>query len=384
MSDISRRDLIGAATAAGGFVTAAATGALAETPQPPFGPVPATLDGAQLPSFRFALGAQPAKNFPAGSAKEATVAEFPVSQKLAGVLMQLAPGGLRELHWHANAAEWAYVLTGRCRVTTIDPQGQSEIADFGPGDVWYFPRGHGHSIQGLGPDDCQFVLVFDNGYFSEFGTFSISDWLGHTPAEVLGKNFGVPAQTFANFPKREVYIVKGAVPGPLPVDPSAGSLNPGALTHRYRLLAQKPQTYPGGTLTTVSEREFPISTTMTGSLLTIKPGGLRELHWHPNADEWQYYIRGRARMAVFGSHARARTDDFGPGDVGYAPQGYGHYIENIGSDDVEILIVFNNGTYESISLSAWVAANPRPLLAANFEVPESVFAQFSKQERTLP
>ena len=93
----------------------------------------------------------------------------------------------------------------------------------------------------------------------------------------------------------------------------------------------------------VSEREFPISTTMTGALLRIKPGGLRELHWHPNADEWQYYVAGRARMTVFGSHGRARTEEFGAGDVGYVPTGYGHYIENVGTDELEVLLALNNG-----------------------------------------
>ena len=122
---------------------------------------------------------------------------------------------------------------------------------------------------------------------------------------------------------------------PLPADPAPGSLNPGALTHRYRMLAQKPQEFPGGTMRVVSQKEFPISTTMTGALLQIKPGALRELHWHPNADEWQYYIKGKARMTVFGSGGRARTEQYGPGDVGYAPQGFGHYIENIGDDDLD-------------------------------------------------
>jgi quercetin dioxygenase-like cupin family protein len=180
------------------------TGGDFETQQPPYGPAPAPLAGAELPSFRFPLGTVAPKTFQGGSAKEATVAEFPVSDKLAGVYMTLEPGALRELHWHANAAEWAYVIDGRCRVTTIDPENQAQIVDFGPGDVWYFPRGHGHSIQGIGPAVCAFVLVFDNGYFSEFGTFSISDWVGHTPAETLAKNFGVPAATFANFPKSEL------------------------------------------------------------------------------------------------------------------------------------------------------------------------------------
>jgi oxalate decarboxylase len=383
MTEISRRNVITAA-AAGGLVATASSNAFAETPQPSFGPAPAPLAGAQLPSFRFPLGTQTAKTTDGGWGKEATAAEFPVSEKIAGVLMQLVAGGLRELHWHANAAEWAYVLKGHCRVTTIDPQGHWEVADFGPGDVWYFPRGHGHSIQGLGPDECLFLLVFDNGYFSEYGTFSVSDWIAHTPPEVLQKNFGVPAQTFANFPKGEVYIVKGPVPPPLPPDLAPGSANPGALTHRYRLLAQRAAEFPGGSVRIVSEREFPISTTMTGALMRIKPGGLRELHWHPNAAEWQYYIRGRGRMTVFGSHGRARTDDFGPGDVGYVPQGYGHYIENTGTEDLEVLLALNNGTYESISITAWLASNPHRLLATNFSVPESSFANFPTNEKFMP
>jgi oxalate decarboxylase len=89
-------------------------------------------------------------------------------------------------------------------------------------------------------------------------------------------------------------------------------------------------------------------------------------------------------MTVFGSHGRARTDTFGPGDVGYVPQGYGHYIENIGEDDLEIVLAFNNGTYQSISITAWMAANPDLLLATNFRVPESVFASFPKGETTMP
>ena len=183
MTDLSRREFI---AAAGGIVVMSGD---ASGMQPPFGPAPPPLQGKELPSFRYPLGAAPLQTYDGGWSKEATVVNFPVSEKLAGVCMQLAAGGLRELHWHANAAEWAYVISGACRVTTIDPEGHSEIVDFGVGDVWYFPRGHGHSIQGLGPDGCDFILVFDNGYFSDFGTFSITDWIGHVPAEVLAKNF---------------------------------------------------------------------------------------------------------------------------------------------------------------------------------------------------
>ena len=382
MSEFSRRSVLGGA--AGGVLAAAATAeGLAQGQQPPSGPTPASLTGTELPSFRFALGAMTPKVYDGGWLRAATVDQFPVSQKLAGALMQLVPGGLRELHWHSNAAEWAYVIKGQCRVTTIDPQNRSEVVDFGAGDVWYFPRGHGHSIQGIGHEDCLFILVFDNGYFSEFGTFSISDWLGHVPPAVLQKSLGVPAQRFADFPKREVFIAKGAVPPPLAPN-RAGSLDATSLTHRYRLLDQKPEDYPGGTNRLVSQREFPISTTMTGAHMRLKPGAIRELHWHPNADEWQYYLSGRASMSVFGSHGRVRTDQFGAGDVGYVPQGYGHYIENIGTEDLDVVVVFNNGTYESISLSAWLATNPPALLATNFGVPESIFAGFPTRALYIP
>jgi oxalate decarboxylase len=337
-------------------------------------------EASELPSFRFALGERQGRNYEGGSAKEASVAEFPASENIAGVVMRLVPGGLRELHWHANAAEWAYVIQGHCRVTVIDPAGDAEVADFGPGDVWYFPRGHGHSIQGLGPGDCEFVLVFDNGRFSEYATFSATDWLAHTPAAVLAKNFGVPLDVVQGLPKGEVYIVKGPPPPPLPADPPPGSAEAPPLTHRYRLLAQKPQRFAGGMVRVVSAGEFPISTTMTGVLMQLAPGGLRELHWHPNADEWQYFLAGRARMTVFGSKGRVSTAEFGPGDVGYVPQGYGHCIESIGAEEMRAILVLNSGSYQDISISGWLASNPRPLVATNLGLPEAALAGFPTEK----
>ena len=117
--------------------------------------------------------------------------QLPISTGIAGVSMRLKPGGLRELHWHANAAEWAYVIKGKVRTTAIAPDGTSETNDFEPGDVWYFPRGHGHMLECLGDEPCHFVLIFDNGYAPAFGTFSSTDWVGHTPKALLAKQFGL-------------------------------------------------------------------------------------------------------------------------------------------------------------------------------------------------
>jgi oxalate decarboxylase len=323
-----------------------------------------------LPAFRFPMEQQPARTGNGGSAREASVAQFPVSRGIAGVSMRLAPGSMRELHWHANAAEWAYVVTGNCRATVFAPDGTSEAADFGPGDVWYFPRGHGHSIQGLGPGECHFILVFDNGSFSEFATFSFSDWLAHTPREVLAKNFELASGELPRLPSEEVYFAQGPLPGPLEKPASAP-----ALTHRYRLEAQAPRKFRGGELRLVTVDEFPISTTMAGATMVLEPGGLRELHWHPNADEWQYLLEGRMRMTVFASKGRAETVELAAGDVGYVPQGYGHYLENVGPGRCRILLVFNSGTYQDVDLTGWIATNPAALVATNLGIDEALVAR---------
>ncbi len=325
-----------------------------------------------LPAFRFPLEQQPARTGNGGSAREASVTQFPVSKGIAGVSMRLAPGCMRELHWHANAAEWAYVVKGNCRATIYSPGGMSESADFEAGDIWYFPRGHGHSIQGLGPGDCHFILVFDNGAFSEFATFSFSDWIAHTPADVVAQNLGMPKAGVDKLPDGEVYFATG------PTTPA--NIQSSSSRHRYRLEAQTPLKFPGGELRLVTANEFPISTTMAGATMTLDARALREMHWHPNADEWQYVLEGTIRMTVFASKGRAETVELSAGDVGYVPQGYGHYLQNTGSGRCRLLLVFNSGTYQNIDLTAWIASNPEQLVATNLGLPPSESAKLPRRD----
>jgi oxalate decarboxylase len=336
--------------------------------------------GEELPTFKFALEKSKGKVIGNSYGKEATVEELPISKGIAGVSMKLEPGAMRELHWHATAAEWAFVLEGRVRTTAIDPQGNAETNEFDPGDVWYFPRGHGHMLECLGNEPCHFILIFDNGYFSEFGTFSISDWIGHTPKPLLAKNFGIPEAAFDRFPQDEVYFARGAVPPEKPSTPLQGWKLP-AETHKYELLEQPPhKVYKGGREWRVDSSRFPISKTITGVILDLDPGALRELHWHPTADEWQYVIEGNISVTMFGSHGRYRTETLEAGDVGYIPQGYGHSIENVGNKPCRVLIGFNTGVYEAIDLSQWIAGNPADVLATNFGQPAALFGKFPRQD----
>src|SRR3984885_8288965 len=153
-----------------------------------------------------------------GWAHQVTQRELPPSTDLAGVAMRLTRGSFRELHWH-TADEWAIMLTGNACVTVLNTDGTIFIDDVSKGDLWFFPAGYPHSIQGLGPGDgCEFLLVFDEGMFSEDDTFLISAWVAHTPPEILTKHSNLDPGAILKLPKDELYIFPADLPGSLAQD----------------------------------------------------------------------------------------------------------------------------------------------------------------------
>lgn len=298
---------------------------------------------------------------PGGWTRQVTARELPSSQDIAGVTMRLTAGSYRELHWHA-ANEWSYMLYGKARVTVFNPMdGTIFIGDVGEGDLWFFPTGFPHSIQGLGPDGCEFLLAFDQGTFSEYETFLLSDWLAHTPPEVVARNFQLPQADLKTLPQQELYIFPGTVPGPLADDRKAvgGSAVASKIDYTFRMKAMSPTAdRPGGTIRVVDSRIFPAAKAIAAALFTVKPGALRELHWHPNGSEWQYYISGSARMTVFVSEGQARTMDYKSNDVGFVPQVAGHYVENTGNDDLAFLALFKSSYFAEVSLDQWLRRLP--------------------------
>ncbi|HLQ63365.1 MAG TPA: oxalate decarboxylase family bicupin [bacterium] len=334
---------------------------------------PPRQDHGTVPNLRWSFADSHMHLAPGGWGRQTTTRELPISTQIAGVSMRLKAGGVRELHWH-KAAEWAYMLKGRARITAIDQGGRAFQDDVGEGDLWYFGAGIPHSIQGLAGDGCEFLLVFDDGNFSEEETFLLTDWLAHTPKDVLAKNFGVPESAFAHIPEKELWIFQADVPGPLAADRVAGA-GPVPLSFSYRMLAQEPMRMKGGTVRVADSSVFPASKTIAAALVEVEPGGMRELHWHTNVDEWQFYISGEARMTVFASVNNARTFNFQAGDVGAVPFPMGHYIENIGKATLRFLEIFRSDHFADVSLAQWLAFTPHALVRAHLNIDESVLAK---------
>jgi oxalate decarboxylase len=393
---VSRRLFVGAAAlASAGFIGADAgaqtraeqlAGRRGNSPTDP-GPENKTLLGenpsANTPPFTdhgnpgpiwYSFDLAPKRMQGGGWTRQVTQRELPPSKDLAGVNMRLTAGSFRELHWH-TANEWAIMLTGKARVSVMQPNGKMFIDDVEAGDLWYFPAGYPHSIQGLKSDGqtgdgCEFLLVFDEGSFSEDDTFLLSEFLAHTPPEILQKNTGWSQQVFDQLPQTELYIFEAPLPSPLEDDKRfLGTNLETENKYTFRMASMPPSGKSvGGETRVVDSTNFPVALNIAAAMVTIKPGGLREMHWHPNVSEWQYWIKGKGRMTVVTTEAKARTMDFNANDVGFVPAMAGHSIENTGMEDLVFLEMFRTARYQDVSLNQWIARMPDKMAEAHLKL----------------
>ena len=331
---------------------------------------PPATDHGTLPNLKWTFADSHNKLEEGGWARQTTVREMSVAVELACVNMRLEAGVIREMHWH-KPAEWGYMIKGNARVTCVDEDARTYEADCTEGDIWSFPSGIPHSIQGLAGDGCEFLLVFDDGAFNEEETFLVTDFLAHIPKSVLAKNFGVDESAFANIPKAEKYIFRGEIPGPLAQDRVTGA-GPTPVIYTHRMGAQEPIESKNGSVRMTDSTLFPAASTISGALIEVAPGAMRELHWHRTSDELQYYLEGQGRMTVYTSGTDAGTFDYQAGDVGYVPRTAPHYVENTGTTTLRFLEIWRAAKFSDVSVAQWLAFTPYGMVRANLQIDKSV------------
>lgn len=187
----------------------------------------------------------------------------------------------------------------------------------------------------------------------------------HTPKSVISQNFRLSPEIFAHIPKSQKYIFSSSLPKQIDEEmPDRPGVKTSRLQFTHRMLAQEPLKTDAGEVRITDTSNFPLSKTVSAAHVLIKPGGLREMHWHPNADEWSFFIRGRARVTIFTANSTARTFDYMPGDVGIVPKSMGHYVQNLSdSEPVEMLEIFRAPRFEDFSLEQWLGNTPGKLVA---------------------
>jgi oxalate decarboxylase len=164
------------------------------------------------------------------------------------------------------------------------------------GDLWYFPPGIPRASRSAGRwnprRSCR--RRTPAGIRNHRLRCPIPGSNAHTPQAVLAKNFRTSEDKLEKLPSKGLYIFPAPKPGPLSVDRKNGAA-PVPNTFSHRLLQQEPNRMAGGSVRIADSTNIPASKTIAAALVELEPGGLRELHWHPNSDEWQYYIEGEGR-----------------------------------------------------------------------------------------
>lgn len=134
---------------------------------------------------------------------------LPTLEGIAVYSLLLGKNGVREPHWHPNAAELNYLISGRARITLLSPGGHVETFDMEPGDISFMPRGYFHQIENTGHEDVRFAIFFNNNFPSDIG---LSGSLGAYSNDILASLFGVEASYLEKLPKyqQDLFVVAGA------------------------------------------------------------------------------------------------------------------------------------------------------------------------------
>lgn len=251
----------------------------------------------------------------------------------------------------------------------------------------FFPAGVPHSIQAT-TEGVEFLLVFNQGDFSEDDTDLVTELFLRNPKEVLAKNFQTDVSTFDTLPKEQRYIFNGS-PMDATLDEARAEVNgpaghlPDNESYSYHMSAQAPYTVPGGSVKIVDPTTFPIANNFSVALFTIEPGAMREIHWHLTSDEWNFFLEGQGRVTIFTGPTNSRTFDFQAGDVGYVPDSSSHYVENTGSGPLVYMEVLQAPRYIDMSAAQWLGLTPSKVVRETLNLDQSFIDTLPKTKRYI-
>ncbi|MBA3815154.1 MAG: cupin domain-containing protein [Parachlamydiaceae bacterium] len=145
-------------------------------------------------------------------------------------------------------------------------------------------------------------------------------------------------------------------------------------SHHFHLNKTAPQQlYEDGSRIDINQKVFSKLSGMAISYLTLKARGMREPHWHPNANELGYCLEGRALMTIFSPGAAHDTFIIEPGTLSFVPKGYLHHLQNLGNTPLKMLLCFNHEMPEDLNLSSTLEMIPPSALGSTFSLDPEFF-----------
>lgn len=361
-SGIPRRSLFKGATVAAAAATVGALGSLTlpahmASAQTRTRTVNSSPNNKKPSSFKFSLEQATPQVFAGGTVRTATAANI---EELSGISMSavhINPGGMHELHWHMNASELSFCLSGQGEIGIFLNGQQNAIIPIQPGSTTFVPVGATHYIRNTGSDVLHIVETFSNENPEHI---DFSEGLGLIPRNLLAQTFGLQTQDFPALPVQSDQFLVNTGPVPAKTPTLAG----GPFTVNVNDIA--PVLSPGGFVNNVTPALIPGLDQISLVHLQAQPGGLREPHWHPNSAELNYCVQGNAQIEIITPDHTHEVFQVQPGDIAFVPQNYFHYISSTSSDPLIFLVFFANKAPSHIDLSQVMGFFPRDLFAASF------------------
>lgn len=317
---------------------------------------------------RSLLHAEPVYQGELGSVRRITADAFPMLRRMAIKRLVLAPGAIREPHWHANADELAYCLSGALLVSVLDTADVFGRFTISAGEMFHIATGSLHTIENVGDAEAELIIVFSNERPEDF---TLQAAFGAMSDAVLGNTFTLPAQDFAPI-RRDTssarYLVRRG--GPAEVPASAAYPDP----HKFSIAGQTPPIdFPYGTAQLARAQFWPALRHLSMYSIDVRENGMREPHWHPDTAEMGYVHKGRARMSILDPDGSIDTYLLEPGDTYFIPRSYPHQIEVLSEEDIHFLVFFDQPTPEDVGYRAATSSFSKEVLAATFGVaPDAV------------
>lgn len=302
----------------------------------------------------------------------------------------IAPGHTREVHWHINSGEWGYVKGGKCGFTLMDSTGNSKRIEVIKDDVWYFPAGWQHSIEAFDRTvECNVLLWFDSGD----ANIDLTNTIAKLPDQIVSDSLGGIEDLKTLKHPYDVCRGDNSATGVIPPKNPDSASKPEYAEYpwkpclepcpAFRIKSESNEVEvlkdnPAGTEYDAKIEQFPGSLTMAGALLVLQKDAIREIHWHPNAEEQHYVLEGKVTVTVYGVDANKETKletyTIGKGELGVVPRNFIHYIK--AEMYSELVIAFNSPSWETQTLSQTTTSTPNNIEASTFNVDEGIIDQY--------
>lgn len=294
---------------------------------------------------------------------------FAPFHNMALAIIELKKGGLREPHWHPNADEMTYCAEGKALITLFSPGNQCDTFTLSAGEVVYFPKGYIHHIENIHPKKSRFILCYNHNQPEDL---DLSAAVGSMSAHVLASTFSAPKELFERIKKgaKDAFISRRKTVAKFASTPNY---------HKLDLERIHPQIdTPGGLARIANHTNFPALEHLALFSLRVVKGGVREPHWHPNATELNFVVRGKARLTILSPSGDIDTFELTQGQGSIIPAGYFHHIENLSPSELHMTVFFSNSLPNDIGLSGALSAYSKEVLASLFSVEPKLFTHLQK------